>query len=421
MTASPEDCCQEYAAVSRRGFLRGAVAAAGAASVTATFGSVVTETAYAAASPGPRSVLVVLSMRGAADGLSLVVPHADPAYYAGRPRIAVPKEALLAADAQFGLNPNLAALLPLWQQGRMAAVHATGLPVLNRSHFSAMEAIEDAAPGSSSRSGWLNRLVGTTSWQSPVEAVQYGSTIPAAQIRGPEPVVVTAAPGAVALRGGRGVPVVRRRQELETLWANAPGPAGRAVRTAFTAVDAFAPVRAAAARPQNGAAYPQGNLSDALQNTARTIRADVGATVVTVDHGSWDHHVGLGTVAGGAMKTMATELAGAVAAFFTDLGPLAGRVTLVTVSEFGRRVVENANLGLDHGHGTVMFVMGAGVRGGRYYAAWPGLEATPDGDLAVTTDYRSVLAEVVTSRFGVSTASVFPGFTPDPLGLMVAS
>jgi uncharacterized protein (DUF1501 family) len=238
-------------------------------------------------------------------------------------------------------------------------------------------------------------------------------------VSGSEPVLVTASPAAMTLSGGWGTSTRRRRRALETLWAGAPGPSGRAVRTAFTALDAFAPVRHT--RAGEDQAYPVGDLSSALRATARTIRADVGARVVTVDHGSWDHHVGLGSVAGGAMKDMAAEFAGAVAAFFVDLGPLAGQVTLVTISEFGRRVVENANLGLDHGHGTVMFVMGAGVRGGRYYARWPGLAATLDGDLPVTTDYRSVLAEVVTSRFDVSSASVFPGFTPDHLGLMLPS
>jgi len=141
--------------------------------------------------------------------------------------------------------------------------------------------------------------------------------------------------------------------------------------------------------------------------------------VVTVDQGDWDMHSDLGTVQGGRMVRNAGELAAAVAAFFTDLGPLADKVTLVALSEFGRRVAENANMGLDHGYGNVMFLAGAGVRGGSYYGTWPGLQAEIDSDLLVTTDYRSVLSEVVSSRFGASTSTVFPGFTRERVGVML--
>ena len=149
-----------------------------------------TQTAYGAES-APQ-VLVVLSMRGAADGLSLVVPHADPVYYQARKSIAVPSDRLLAKDGMFGLHPSLAPLLPLWNAGKVAAVQATGLPVANRSHFSAMEELEDADPGSAERVGWLNRLVGRDGTGSPIQAVQMGGGVPNASVCGPEPVLVTA-------------------------------------------------------------------------------------------------------------------------------------------------------------------------------------------------------------------------------------
>ena len=141
--------------------------------------------------------------------------------------------------------------------------------------------------------------------------------------------------------------------------------------------------------------------------------------MITLDQGDWDMHTDAGTLEWGEMKRNAGDLAGSVAAFFADLGPVADRVTLVTISEFGRRVRENDDYGTDHGHGNVMLVAGGGVRGGAYYGRWPGLADTADADLLVTTDYRSVLSEVVTRRFGVSTASVFPGFAPAPVGVML--
>ena len=144
MTSS---CCDEFAALdgglTRRGLFRGLAGATAAVTTTTAIGGAFMSTSYAA-TPSAPAVLVVLSMRGAVDGMSLVVPHADPVYYAARPRIAVPSSKLLAKDAFFGLHPDLAPLLPWWNAGSMAAVHATGLPAPNRSHFAAIEAVEDA-------------------------------------------------------------------------------------------------------------------------------------------------------------------------------------------------------------------------------------------------------------------------------------
>ena len=201
---------------------------------------------------------------------------------------------------------------------------------------------------------------------------------------------------------------------MRTMWAEDIGPLGRGVREAMDVASDFAPVR----QTIGGLGYPASDLGAALAATSRIIRADVGAEVVTVDHGSWDHHVWVGTPASGNLTAMAADFAASVAAFFADLGPAANRVTLVTISEFGRRVRENANLGLDHGHGNVMFAIGAGVNGGRYVANWPGLSAELDADLPVTIDYRHVLSEVVQKTFGVSPAQAFPGFLSQPVGIM---
>ena len=413
MTTDDDFCCPEFAAVSRRGLFSGAVALAGA---TTLVGSAAVTASAAAASPAA-SVLVVVSLRGAADGLSLVVPHADPVYYSARPRIAIPADRLLAKDAMFGLHPQLAPLLPLWTRGQLAAVHATGLPAPNRSHFAAMEAVEDADPGSSARSGWLNRLIGQVPGSSPLQGFNMSGGVAPTSLFGAQPTMSAEAVDGVRLPGEDRWDHGERRRSLRTLWGRDRSALGRAMRATYSAVDSFAPAHRAA---DNAGRYPDSDLGKALAQVARTIRGNVGVEVFTVDHGDWDMHASLGSADRGWLVDNTRELAGAIAAFFDDLGGQRGKVTLVTISEFGRRVVENASQGLDHGYGNVMLVAGAGVRGGRYYGSWPGLSAGDDADLLVTTDYRSVLAEIVATRFRASTAAVFPRFRPERVGVMTS-
>lgn len=410
-------CPEGTALAATRRSLLGAGAVAGASVV---FGSTVLTTigggAAAAAPATGAPVVVVVSLRGAADGLSLAVPYGDPAYYAARPGIAVPKSALLATDGFFGLHPALAPLVPLWNAGKLAAVQATGLPVANRSHFSAMEELEDAAPGSAARVGWLNRMIGADQITGRLQAVAVGSSLPTSLL-GPETVMSFRTLEAAVVAGAdKWDTNGTRTRSLNSLW----GAGGREMGTGMrTALGAVVDLDAAKKQEDRASTYPNSELGRALSSTARTLRADLGVTAVTIDTQSWDMHTGLGSATSGWMVRNATELASAIAAFFTDLGPVADRVTLVTISEFGRRVQENANQGLDHGWGNVMFLAGAGVKGGKYYGTWPGLQNTLDADLKVTTDYRSVLAEVVASRTTASTATVFPGFTRERVGVMV--
>jgi uncharacterized protein (DUF1501 family) len=406
-------CCEEYAAmqaaVSRRGLITGTLALAGATTVV---GSAVV-TASPARAVSATSVLVVVSLRGAADGLSLVVPHADPVYYAARPRIAVPSDRLLVKDGTFGLHPAMTALLPLWQAGKVAAVHATGLPMVNRSHFAAMEEMEDADPGSRSRVGWLNRLVSGTPGASPLQGFSAGtSTIPTSLV-GPAPTMSAGDVDDVALPGADRDG--RRRRSLEIMWNREKSTLGRSMRTTFDAISAFGPAQAA---EDHRSTYPSTGLGRSLATAAQIIRGDVGVEVITVDQGDWDMHTDMGSADGGWMWRNAEDLASSIAAFFNDLGTQADKVTLVTLSEFGRRVVENDSNGTDHGYGNVMFVAGAGVRGG-YHAQWPGLAKTYDADLTVTTDYRRVLADIVWRRFNASVAKVFPGLTWQSTGVML--
>ena len=413
-----EPCCPEYTAVTRRGLFAGAATLLG---TTTAFGSAVLTTSAAAAGPAP-SVLVVVSLRGAADGLSLVVPHGDPVYYRARPVIAVPATSLLARDGFFGLHPALAPLLPWWNNRSMAAVHATGLAAPNRSHFAAMEEVEDADPGSDARVGWLNRLVGADAIGSPLQAFGVGGGAPPGSLVGPAPFLTGGSIDNVRITGAEGADLLPRMRSLHRLWDNSTSPLAGAMRSVFAADSDFEPVRQTPEQPSNGASYEGNDLGRALQAAARVIRGDVGTQVLTVDHGDWDHHTDVGTLNGGRMVRQASSLATNLAAFMTDLGPLTGKVTVVVLSEFGRRVKENANRGLDHGYGNVMFLLGAGVAGGRYYGRWPGLTAEVDSDLTVTTDYRAVLWDVVASRFEASPAAVFPRFSPqESLQVMTAT
>lgn len=417
--SAPPSCCDVDH--SRRAFLRNLGLVAGAGALTSVTGTSVLHAAFAATPNSRPNVLLVLSLRGGADGLSLVVPHGDQAYANARPRLAVPRAALLARDDMFGLHPKFAPLLPMWNADKFAAVHAVGLPAPNRSHFAAMEAIEDADAGSPERRGWLNRLISLNDPVSPVEAMQLGSSLVPTSLYGSSPVLATTELDALVLAGRDGDEAqVRRVASLRQAWSDDATSLGRGARNALDMSETFADVAGQPNAPENGAVYPLGDLGASLADAARLVRADIGAQVITVDAGSWDMHVGVGDLDSGFLTPAVDELAKAMAAFFRDLGTDGSRVTLVTISEFGRRVRENASHGLDHGWGNVMLLLGAGVRGGRYYGRWPGLGRGKlvEGDLAVTNDYRSVLAEVVRSRFNSNLSKVFPGFQPKPIGAM---
>jgi uncharacterized protein (DUF1501 family) len=412
-------CCDELSQMSRRGLLKSSLAAAGVGMATSLFGGTFLQASFGATRKAG-NVVVLLSLRGAADGLSLVVPHSDPQYYAARPGIAIPRASLLARNDTFGLHPKLAPLLPMWQAGKIAAVHATGLAVPNRSHFAAMEELEDADPGSSARVGWINRLIGQDDYKNPLQAIGMGMSVPITAVYGPQPTVSTTSIDSLSLSGNDQWDTAHRRnRSMATMWASAGGALGAGARSALGAIADFEPIRKTSATPSNSAKYPDNDLGHAMQAAARIIRGNVGTDVIAVDHdGGWDMHTGLGTLDWGRMIDTSNQLSTSLAAFFTDLGDLGEKVTVVTISEFGRRVKENGDYGLDHGHGNVMFLLGAGVKGG-YYGTMPALENSLDADVPVTTDYRSVLSELVTKRLGASTSAVFPGFAPETVGALV--
>ncbi|UQU65918.1 DUF1501 domain-containing protein [Couchioplanes caeruleus] len=405
--------------VSRRKLL-----AAGAAGLFAGLAGEQLSTQMAFASPGyGGDVFVLLSLRGGFDGLSAVVPAGDAGYYAARPGIAVPKRQLIGGDAYFGLNPALAPLLPYWKAGTLGAVQAVGQPAPNRSHFSAMEELERAAPGTSLRTGWLDRMMGGLGAAGAFDAVSVGSAMPARVLAGPAPDLGLSAVDDFVLSGeDKNRPMAAT---IAALYAGAPPALAATTAMTTSALATTARLKATGYTPADGAAYPDTDLGKALKDLARLIKADVGLMSACVDSGDWDMHENLGTAAPGKrMYDHLAALASALAAFAQDLGPDGmGRVTLVTISEFGRRVGQNGSGGLDHGYGNAMLMLGGGVRGGKVHGKWPGLAADRlvDGDLAVTTDYRAAIGEILRARCGVAdVAAVFPGVRPSTLGLVKA-
>ncbi len=425
-TMTDRACCAEgerASLVTRRSILK----AFGAGAAIATASPFVGMNAAFATGPWTGDVVIVLSLRGGIDGLSVVAPIGDPAYITQRPTINVPSASAFQLDSMFGLHPAMSALQPVWNAGNLAIVHAAGMTSPNRSHFSAMDEMERAAPGSSARSGWLDRTIGLHDAGGPFGAVQMGSSSIPESLAGPWPVLGMNSIGSFKLSNANNTAQRQQwRDALNALHSTAPAGLHDSASTTLSALDTAATLASAGYTPANGAQYPgNSSVGSALKNAAQLIKANVGLRVLTIDLGNWDMHAGLGQVDNGWMRDNLTELGGALGAFAKDLGPtgLAG-VTLVTISEFGRRVQENESGGVDHGWGNMMLVMGGHVTKGVYLdqGKWPGLADANlvQGDLHATTDYRAVLADILYNRTGASASeiqAVFPGFTGTTLGI----
>lgn len=358
-----------------------------------------------------KKIYVSILQRGAADGLNIVVPHGDKAYYDARPSIAVPRpgsadNAALDLDGYFGLHPSLKPLLPLFTEKKLAIIEATGSPDPTRSHFDAQDYMESGTPGlKSTRDGWLNRAISDTAATSPVRAVSLGPTL-ARSLRGPVP--------AVALNSVKDFGIRDRMagEEFMSRYAASTDTQLRGTgKETFEAIRLLDSLRKTPYEPANSAVYPTGRLGQSLKQIAQMIKADVGLEVAFADLGGWDHHVNETPL----LTNLLREFGQSLAAFTQDLGPLMDDVVLTTMSEFGRTARENGARGTDHGHANVMFAIGGPVAGGKVYGRWPGLEREQlyEGrDLAVTTDFRTVLTEVVSTHLGQPRLDrVFPGFT----------
>jgi uncharacterized protein (DUF1501 family) len=408
--------------ITRRIFLRNsALAVVGTAAVP----SFLTRAAFGAFENGGRTKrLVVIFQRGAADGLNIVVPYAEPQYYAMRPSINIPRKAVIDLNGFFGLHPSLSAFQPLWRQGRLAIVHAAGSPDTTRSHFDAQDFMETGTPGVKvTEDGWLNRSLHAipggapaTAQNSPFRAIAFGPSLPRI-LSGSEPAVAMNNINDFSV-GGKNPKGSPAATAFEAMYDHSSDSVlhGTGEET-FDAVKMLKAADPGKYTPASGADYPKGRFGDGLRQLAQLIKANLGVQVAFADISGWDHHVNEGA-AEGQLANVLTDFSQSLAAFWTDLGDLGEDTVVVTMSEFGRTARENGNRGTDHGHANVMFVLGGPVKGGKVYGRWPGLDQSQlyEGrDLALTTDFRQVIGEAVARHMGnKNLANVFPGYDNQP-------
>jgi uncharacterized protein (DUF1501 family) len=413
--------CREYRELSRREFVGTAAGLSSAMFFPEWLPKVVLAQTYAS----NRDVIVSIFQRGGVDGLNLVVPFADPAYYTGRSTIAIPRpdanvpanQKVTALDNFFGFAPAMTPLLPAFASGNLLAIHAAGQSYVSRSHFDAQRFMEVGKPADPTIvTGWLGRhlaLVPPMRTDAPLRALGLSSGLAKTLVGAPQTLPI-ANPASFTI-GGSGSTAAARQAVIAADYADAPPPLNASALAAVNTIALLQAVNFEQYAPMNGAVYPNSSFGRALKSVATLIRADVGIEAAQVDIGGWDTHASQGGVVG-ALATLSSDFATSLAAFHADVIATNARVTVVVVSEFGRNARENGSQGTDHGRATTMFAMGQGIAGGRVLVnGWPGLarENLEAGqDLKVTTDYRDVLAEIVQNRLGnPAVDQVFPGWT----------
>ena len=378
----------------------------------------------AAATGASGKKLVVIFQRGAADGLNMVVPHAEQSYYSLRPSIAVPRPrksdqaAALDLDGFFSFHPSLAPFKALYDQDLLAVVQAAGSPDSTRSHFDAQDFMESGTPGrKSTPDGWLNRYMQAREVE---RATSFRGVSMTAQL--PRILQGTASALAIPNLSRFGIEAGRYTRTvtggLEALYGSSTdpllSPTGKETFEAMRLLESVNPGRY---RPANGVRYPGGRFGQTMRQAAQMLKSDLGVEILFAEVGGWDHHVNEGG-SQGQLANRLRQFSQGIAALVRDLGDQMEDVVIVTLSEFGRTAFENGNRGTDHGHANAMFILGGPVRGGRIYGDWPGLEREQlyEGrDLALTTDFRDVLAEVLMHHLGArSMATIFPHFEANP-------
>jgi uncharacterized protein (DUF1501 family) len=372
--------------------------------------------AFAPRNVAPRGdTLVVIFLRGAADVLNMVVPHGEDAYYQLRPSLGIPRpddskakqeERTIDLNGFFGLHPIMRSLLNAWHSKHLAIIHACGAPDESRSHFKAMELMERGVDNERGpASGWIGRHLSTlnTGNSSPLRAVGMG-TRPQRSLSGTMPVSALRSIADFHL-GGDPRALQQMRLALSTVYAN--DVLGQDTLSIMDTLQRLDPTNY---RSPN---YPDSEFGLALKQTAMLIKAEVGLEVSAIDVGGWDTHFAQGSTSG-LMPNLMKDLAEGLAAFHADMVDQMNNLITVTMSEFGRRASENGSLGTDHGHGSMMMVLGGSVKGGQVHGQWPGLEEgqlIEPGDLAVTTDYRDVLSEILVKRLNnPATNEIFPDY-----------
>ena len=405
--------------MNRRFFLhRGALAVAG----TTAMPNFLVRSILAQASPAKSRRLVVIFQRGAADGLNVVVPHREKNYYAMRPSIAIPQNQVVDLDGFFGLHPSLASFKPLYDAGNLAIVHACGSPDMSRSHFDAQDFMESGTPGvKGTEDGWLNRALqaedlihrcaGTCEAHTAFRALALGADVPRT-LAGKIPAIAIGNVNTFAV-GGRGPQPGPAASAFEAMYADSGDKIFHAAGDeTFEAVKMLRAANPGQYQPAAGALYPNSEFGRNMQQIAQLLKANLGVEAAFTDVSGWDTHQNQGGVSG-QLANRLTDFSNSIAAFWRDMGDDAGDITLVTMSEFGRTARENGTGGTDHGHANAMFVLGGKIKGGKVYGRWPGLDndqLNQGRDLALTTDVRQVLGEVVTHTMGTENLDlVFPG------------
>lgn len=364
-----------------------------------------------------RRTLVVVFLRGGADGLSFVAPLEDDHYHRARPRIAVKKKDAVPLDGFFGLNPLLVDLKSAWAEGELCIVHGAGSEDQSRSHFEAQDLMEH---GGLAGGGWLGRFlrVRPQPVSGALACVAVGRALPE---------VLLGAPNATVMQSlddfALGSPAKNFSPELERLYETGGGSLAGAARDTFEALRRIDTMRHTGQTPDHGAQYGDDDFSHSLRQIARLIKADVGLEVASVDIDNWDTH----WTQQSWIEPLIGRLNAGLAAFRKDLGPRLAHTTVVVMTEFGRRVAENSAFGTDHGRGSVMFVLGGGVKGGRVFGEegqpglWRGLgedRLEGPGDLPVFNNYRNVLAPILHRHGGPGDlGKVFPDFSLKPLDI----
>lgn len=374
-----------------------------------------------------RDILVVVFQRGGMDGLNAVIPFGEgKGYFDRRPTLAIPEpgsadKSGIDIDGFFGFHPVLASMKEVYDDGRLAVIHAAGLPLKTRSHFGAMAHMEKGTSGSGGVStGWVNRYLQATASQqdSPMRAVGMGSMLQTSLL-GQASVVTLESIANFHLKGAPNH-LNALRQKLSAIYTT-DDVVGERAGEVFAIIDLLKKTNPSSYPPSNGAVYPLTPFGMGMKQVAQLIKAGVGLEVACVDIGGWDTHAYQGGVQGN-FATYLSDFGNGMSAFYTDLHDYMNNITVVTMSEFGRRVEENFSAGTDHGRGNCMFIMGGGATSG-VYTNWPTLaeEALDDGDLAVTMDYRDVLSEILTKRLNVADAQpLFPGYTSSQYNLIAA-
>jgi uncharacterized protein (DUF1501 family) len=374
---------------------------------------------------GKRKTLVTIFQRGAVDGLNMVVPYGDSNYYERRPTINIPKpgngqDAALNLDGFFALHPAMTGMKSLWDKKQLAIVHAVGSPDNTRSHFDAQDYMEAGTPGNKgTKDGWLNRYLQTNAdpKATPFRAVSITQQIPRSLL-GRSPAVAMTNLNDFAIRAGSYTQNVQggfegMYEEVVTGKKSDNDVLKETGAETFEAVNFLKKVNPSQYKPENGARYPQSQFGNSLLQIAQLIKAGVGLEVAFAESGGWDTHSNEGN-ARGQLANLLRDFSNGITAFVTDLGSQMDDVVILTMSEFGRTVRENGTRGTDHGHATAMFAIGNAVKGGKVYGQFPGLSSGnlyEGRDLALTTDFRDMFAEVSSRHLGAKDLQkIFPGY-----------